>query len=113
MKLTFIKRGQQRNVTHVVRDDGVMLEVPGPDCKSPIPLDLAHCIAERELGLKGPRRPAPNVVCGAQGPTLHRGGAATKSLWRGYTATGGAIQTQSRVTGLLDVGTRFTPLAGT
>lgn len=53
MKLTFIKLGQGRYVTHVVRDDGVMIEVPGPDRKAPLPHDLAHYIVESRLGLKG------------------------------------------------------------
>ena len=53
MDLTFIRQSESRYVTHVLRGDGVALEVPGHDRPSPIPHDLAHYVVERELGLKG------------------------------------------------------------
>jgi hypothetical protein len=51
MNVTFT-RGEARNyTTTALRDDGVLLQVPGSDRKFALPHDLAHYIVERELGL--------------------------------------------------------------
>lgn len=53
MELTFIRGSGGSYLTRVLRSDGVVLEVPGPDKVSAVPHDLAHYIVERELGLQG------------------------------------------------------------
>lgn len=50
MKLT--RDGAGRTVATLERLDGVVVELPGYDRKHRVPHDLAHLIAERELGLR-------------------------------------------------------------
>lgn len=52
MEITFLRGERLTYSTLVRRDDGVVLQVPAYDRLSSLPHDLAHCIVERELGLK-------------------------------------------------------------
>jgi hypothetical protein len=52
MDVTFHQLAGNRYFTTAVRDDGVTVRIPGYDRTSSIPHDLAHFVAERELGMK-------------------------------------------------------------
>jgi hypothetical protein len=52
MVLTFTRTGECTYTTRAQRDDAVLLEVPSYDRTAPLPHDLAHCVVERELGLR-------------------------------------------------------------
>lgn len=51
MHVVFHRLEGHRYCSHVHRDDGVVVRVPGWDRKWRIPHDLAHLVTERELGL--------------------------------------------------------------
>jgi hypothetical protein len=51
MEITFTRSGERTYSTLVMRDDGVLVEVPASDRSSSLPHDIAHYIVERELGL--------------------------------------------------------------
>ncbi|MBO2450038.1 hypothetical protein J4573_23245 [Actinomadura barringtoniae] len=51
MKVIFHKVSERSYFSTAARDDGVTVRVPGYDRTSPVPHDLAHFIAERELGI--------------------------------------------------------------
>jgi hypothetical protein len=77
MKITFTRRGERTYTTTVLRDDGVLLEVPSYDRTHLLPHDLAHYVVERELGLQqgfwgcvaaGALFPGMKVISGRQPP---------------------------------------------
>jgi hypothetical protein len=51
MDVTFHRLAGNRYFTTAVRDDGVTVRIPGYDRTGSVPHDLAHFIAERELGM--------------------------------------------------------------
>jgi len=51
MKVIFHRVSERSYFSTAARDDGVTVQVPGYDRTSPVPHDLAHFIAERELGI--------------------------------------------------------------
>jgi hypothetical protein len=52
MKITFTRLGERTYSTVAVRDDKVIVQVPGFDRPTWLPHDLAHYIVEHRLGLK-------------------------------------------------------------
>jgi hypothetical protein len=78
MFITFT-RGQKKGTyaTTALRDDGVLLQVPGSDRTFSLPHDLAHYVVEQELGLqrgfwgrvaRGAIYPGMTVLSGRQPP---------------------------------------------
>src|SRR5947208_16847541 len=53
MEITFTKTGERDYATRAIREDGVTVRVPAFDRPTFLPHDLAHCIVERELGIRG------------------------------------------------------------
>jgi hypothetical protein len=52
MEITFKRDEDGVCVTSALRNDGVLLQVPTYDRVSRLPHDMAHCLVERELGLR-------------------------------------------------------------
>jgi hypothetical protein len=53
MNITFTRRAGGSTLAVLKRRDGVVVELPGYDRKFRVPHDLAHAVAERELGMPG------------------------------------------------------------
>ena len=77
MVITFTRGEQSTYTTTALRDDSVLLHVPGGDRKFSLPHDVAHYIVERELGLncgfwgrvaRGAIYPGMKVLSGRQPP---------------------------------------------
>jgi len=52
MEITFTRGENRTYTTQVLRDDGVLFQVPSYDRISPLPHDLAHYVVEHEMGLR-------------------------------------------------------------
>jgi len=53
MLITFSRPAGGSTLAVLMRRDGVIIELPGYDRKFRVPHDLAHAVAERELGMPG------------------------------------------------------------
>lgn len=52
MKITFTRGEEHTYTATALRDDGVLLQVPGNDRKAALPHDIAHFFVEQGLGLR-------------------------------------------------------------
>lgn len=52
MEIAFTKGAERTYTATALRQDGVLLQVPGGDRKFPLPHDIAHFVVEHGLGLR-------------------------------------------------------------